>query len=57
MFKRKLEVWFIRIAIKILAGRNVARAMVVSRRDNNNMSYISEELEAIADRIDNQYNL
>lgn len=45
----------IRIAARILEGRNVARSPVVSRRDNNDMSYMAEKLEGIADRISRQY--
>ncbi|KPB51463.1 Uncharacterized protein ALO57_00046 [Pseudomonas coronafaciens pv. oryzae] len=52
---RKLEAKLIRIAARILMGRNVARSPVVSRRDNNDMYYMAEQLEAIADRISRQY--
>ncbi|WP_122359538.1 hypothetical protein, partial [Pseudomonas coronafaciens] len=52
---RKLEAELIRIAARILMGRNVARSPVVSRRDNNDMYYMAEQLEAIADRISRQY--
>ncbi|WP_346394607.1 hypothetical protein [Pseudomonas syringae] len=53
--RRKLEAGMIRIAARILEGRNVARSTVVSRRDNNDMSYMAEKLEGIADRISRQY--
>ncbi|MFI3045766.1 hypothetical protein ALP72_02151 [Pseudomonas coronafaciens pv. coronafaciens] len=52
---RKLEAELIRIAARILMGRNVARSPVVSRRDNNDMYYMAEQLEAIANRISRQY--
>ncbi|KPX34311.1 MULTISPECIES: hypothetical protein [Pseudomonas syringae group] len=52
---RKLEAELIRIAARILMGRNVARSPVVSRRDNNDMYYMAEQLEAIADQISRQY--
>jgi hypothetical protein len=55
MLSRKIEAAFIRIAIKILADRNVKRSAVVSRRDNNDMGYMSEKLEWIADRISTGY--
>ncbi|QNR43488.1 hypothetical protein D5S12_20140 [Pseudomonas syringae] len=45
----------IRIAARILMGRNVQRSAVVSRRDNNDMWYMAEKLESIADRISRQY--
>ncbi|MBA1249873.1 hypothetical protein [Pseudomonas luteola] len=53
--RRKAESWLILLAAKILEGRNVNRAMVVSRRDNNDMAYMAEKLEAIAERIDEGY--
>lgn len=49
--RRKLEAALIRLAIAILMGRNVTRSPVVSRRDNNDMYYMAEKLEGIADRI------
>lgn len=55
MIKRYYEAFMITIAIKILAGRNVTRSKVVSRRDNNKMAYISEELEVIATDIRTGY--
>ncbi|MCF5714274.1 hypothetical protein GIV18_18085 [Pseudomonas tremae] len=45
----------IRIAARILMGRNLHRSAVVSRRDNNDMWYMAEQLEGIADRITQQY--
>lgn len=45
----------IRLAAKILMGRNVNRCGVVSRRDNNDMWSMAERLEAIADRINSSY--
>ena len=53
--RRKLEAGMIRIAARILMGRNVQRSAVVSRRDNNDMYYMAEKLEGIADRISRQY--
>ncbi|WP_183153045.1 hypothetical protein [Pseudomonas amygdali] len=53
--RRKLEAGMIRIAARILIGRNVQRSSVVSRRDNNDMWYMAEKLESIADRISRQY--
>jgi hypothetical protein len=51
----KLEVFLIRIAAKILMGRNTKRAMHVSRRDNNDMWYMAERLESISLRMENKY--
>lgn len=53
--RRQLEAALILLAAWLLAGRNVQRAGVVSRRDNNDMGYMAEKLEAIADRIKRQY--
>jgi hypothetical protein len=39
-----------------LIGRNVHRAAVVSRRDNNDMWVMAESLEAIAERISKSYH-
>ncbi|ULT72980.1 hypothetical protein [Pseudomonas sp. BC42] len=54
-FRRKAESWLIRLAAWILAGRNVHRSAVVSRRDNNEMWGMAESLEGIADRISSGY--
>lgn len=54
-FGRKLEVWLILLAAKILMGRNVHRSADVSRRDNNDMWRMAEQLEAIAKRMSDQY--
>lgn len=54
-FRRKAEAWLILLAAKILIDRNVHRAPVTSRRDNNDMWYMAEKLEAIAQRISKNY--
>ena len=53
--KKHIEVLFIRLAIRILGGRNVTRCKVVSRRDNNDMGYMAEKLEAVCDRMLDEY--
>jgi hypothetical protein len=53
--RRRLEAALTLLAAWLLAGRNVQRAGVVSRRDNNDMGYMAEKLEGIADRIKRQY--
>jgi hypothetical protein len=55
IIRRKVESWLILLAASILTGRNVARCRVVSRRDNNDMGRMAEQLEAIADRISRGY--
>lgn len=55
LLRRKLEAALIRVAIAILMGRNVQRSLAVSRRDNNDMWYMAEKLEGIADRISKGY--
>ena len=49
------EAALIRVAIAILRARNVARARVVSRRDNNEMWSMAETLDDIEKRIRNGY--
>jgi hypothetical protein len=53
--RRRLEAALILLAAWLLRGRNVQRSGVVSRRDNNEMGYMAEKLEGIADRIKRQY--
>ena len=53
--KQRYEAWQVMRAARILIGRNVDRAMVVSRRDNNDMRAMAENLEAIAKRIRDGY--
>lgn len=53
--RRRLEAGLILFAAWIIDGRNVPRSAVVSRRDNNDMRYMAEKLEGIADRITRQY--
>ena len=55
LIRRKLEAWLTLLAAKILIDRNVQRAAVVSRRDNNDMWGMAEQLEAIAKRISKNY--
>lgn len=54
--KRHYEALLIKIARKILIDRNVQRAAVVSRRDNNDMWAMAEQLESIEGRIKTSYN-
>lgn len=53
--RRKVEAGLIRMAASILMHRNCNRSLVVSRRDNNDMWYMAERLESIADRISSGY--
>lgn len=55
LIRRKIEAWLILLAVKILKDRNVQRSAVVSRRDNNDMWAMAEQLEAIAKRISKKY--
>ena len=55
LIRRKVEAWLILLAAKILIGRNVQRSPVVSRRDNNDMWGMAEQLEDIAKRISKNY--
>lgn len=56
LLHRKIEAWLILLAAKILIDRNVQRSAVVSRRDNNDMWGMAEQLEAIAKRISKNYS-
>ncbi|MNM49760.1 hypothetical protein D3C81_607710 [compost metagenome] len=55
MIRRHFEAALIRLAAWILIGRNVQRAGVTSRRDNNDMWYMAERLESIAGRVADGY--
>lgn len=55
LIRRKVESWLILLAESILSGRNLNRCRVVSRRDNNDMYYMAEKLEGIAERISRGY--
>ena len=55
LLRRNIEDWLILLAAKILIDRNVQRAAVVSRRDNNAKWPMAEQLEAIAKRINKKY--
>ncbi|MCF7545318.1 hypothetical protein [Pseudomonas petrae] len=55
LLRRRLEAALVLLAAQIIDGRNVQRSGVVSRRDNNDMGYMAEQLEGIADRIKRQY--
>lgn len=51
----RFEVFLIWVAEYILIERNVARCQVVSRRDNNDMWHMAEQLESIRTRMKNEY--
>lgn len=57
--KNKIRKWFeiamLKIAVSILIGRNVQRSAVISRRDNNDLSGMSERVEQIIKRMQNEY--
>ncbi|MCX9105874.1 hypothetical protein [Aeromonas veronii] len=53
--RRHFEAWLVLLAAKILIGRNLQRCKVVSRKDNNAMWYMAEDLEMIAKRMRNKY--
>ena len=50
-FSLYCEVFMLKIARKILQGRNVQRSLLVSRRDNNEMWAMAERLEGIEKRM------
>lgn len=53
--KAQYEAWLLRLASRIVLGRNVTRAQVVSRQDNNAMFEMGWELKRIAHRIETGY--
>lgn len=53
--KARYEAWLLRLASRIVLGRNVTRAPVVSRKDNNAMFEMGWELKHIAHRIETGY--
>lgn len=55
MIRKYFEVFLIRIAKYILMERNSNRCKVVSRRDNNEMWYMAENLESICKRMIEEY--
>lgn len=55
MIRKYWEASLILLAAWILIGRQVQRARVTSRRDNNDMWYMAEKLECIAGRIRDGY--
>lgn len=55
LIRHKIEAWLILLATKILTGHNVQLSAVVSRRDNNAMWGMDEQLEVIAKRISKNY--
>ena len=55
LLRRSIEAWLILLAAKILIDRNVQRSAVVSRRDNNDMRAMAEQLEAIVKCISKKY--
>lgn len=55
LIRRKWEAALIRAAARVLDGRNLARGAVTSRRDNNDMWYMAERLDSIAERVGSDY--
>ncbi len=53
--KLRYEVLLISVARSILKGRNVARSKHVSRRDNNAMWSMAEQLESIEKNMLSKY--
>ena len=55
LISRKIEAWLILLAAEILIDRNFQRCAVVTRRENNAMWAMAEQLQAIAKRISKNY--
>lgn len=54
-FRALFEAALVLLCARILTGRNVARSGVTSRRDNNAMWLLADQLEDIARRIASGY--
>lgn len=55
LISRKIEAWLILLAANILIERNFQRCAVASRRDNNAIWAMTEQLQATAKRISKKY--
>lgn len=55
LIRRKFEAALVRLAARILMGRNVQRCTVASRRDNNDMWSMAEKLDMVALRMSSGY--
>ncbi len=55
LLRRKMEAFLVRVALYILRERNLSRAGVTSRHDNNTLWAASECLDNIARNISTGY--
>lgn len=54
-FKMRFEVFLLIIARKILNDRNVKRSLYISRKDNNKLLSLAEQIELIEIRMLRSY--
>lgn len=54
-FKMRFEVFLLIIARKILNDRNVKRSLYISRKDNNKLLSLAEQIELIEVRMLKNY--
>ena len=54
--KKKFEIFLIRFASRILRSRNIERASFITRKDNNQIWYISDRLDSISKRMECSYD-
>lgn len=53
--KKKIEILLLRLAIWVLLSRNVARSKDISRKDNNKLWVMAEQIESIIERMEGNY--
>lgn len=53
--RKRFEILLLQLIVKIARGRNVARAPYISRRDNNKLWAIYEQVEGIVGRMQDDY--
>lgn len=54
--KRKIEILFLKMAVWVLLSRNAARSKDISRKDNNKLWVMAEQIEAIIERMEGGYH-
>jgi hypothetical protein len=54
--RKRYELLLLLLAVWILKERNVPRCQIISRKDNNALLGMSEQIETIIGRIEAAYN-
>ena len=53
--RKYYELFLLSLARNILEKRNVKRSSFISRRDNNDLSYMAEKITQVESRMKNNY--